>query len=537
MGLDREQRKTLRKALINAYPREPDIELMLDDELDCPLNNIEEVETYEQRVQKIIQWAEKNGKLRQLIIGASKSNPGNQHLRKCLPQLLINCFDDIDDNLLNTKSLTSLILEFNKISNLDFTIVKDVCEIAVPDISIHCGQQLEDIQNNQLEPAVRWLILLNLLLKEYQKNSQGVPYIIEFVAALQRRKELDVTNRQALSSWLKQVNQDDKYQTVSKITDTENQNIKKLQGHLLIFVRPAITSTGFLVKSFICIKTVKKDDSFELQFIELSKIVPSVNNDHESQEGIFGNLMQIEENLLKWEDETRLKLTEEAEKLFCIYYDLTIEFFLPYNYLATPVELWKVKAGLIQKPRRDPVGTKHQVVVRSVDRLDDKQLFNQLLKTWEHTQQFLERHPSPEKIQAKIEQLDCPVGYDWDALTRSLKINQQIALKLTCAMPNCIKSDGSTNLEPLFESILEGGTPIALWSRQCNLSGGNVAAQMDGLLTLETFGNLDKLLEQVQKKRIEACNAQSLGNHLAILCDEPKWLRQVNQFLCSGKFT
>ncbi|MFB2837793.1 effector-associated domain EAD1-containing protein [Floridanema evergladense] len=523
MGLNGEKRKNLREALIKAYPKEADIQLMLEDQLDWSLSNIKEAETYGLKVQNIIRWAEAQGKLRELIIGASQSNPGNQYLRDCVGCLLIDCFDDIDDNLLATESLISLIKILKEIQNQEFTLIKKCCEIVVPEISDHRSQMLKDIQNNELDPSVKLLILLNLLLKEYKKKSQGMPYIIEFVMALQRTKELQATTHQALFRWLKQVHPE--YPVSSNNAD--NQNIKKLQGHLLIFVRVPITSsTEFLVQTFLCIKTIGNDDSVvETKFIDLP-----INNEQGSQRGIFCNLSQIEENLLKWEEEIRKKLDDHAEKMGC-WYDLTIEFFLPYDYLATPVEQWKVNKAPIQRKRRDPVGKKHQVVVRSVDRLDDSELFNQLLKTWQHAAQILEKNPTPEMIQAKIEQLDCPVGCDWDALTRSLKINQQIALKLTCAMPNCTTSNGSTNLERLFESILEGGTPIVLWSRQCNLSDDNVVFQMDGLLTLETLCNLDNLLEQVKTKRIEAGDDRSLGHHLAILCDEPKWLRQVRQFL------
>jgi hypothetical protein len=395
-----------------------------------------------------------------------------------------------------------------------------------------------DIENTELEPAVKWLIVLGLLLKDYRQKADGIPYIIEFVTCLQSQAKLEPIADQALADWFEQVEKCYGYQRLTDSKKGPQKDVSKLQGRLLIVVRIPITpalaetqNTIIWVNRFICIETVQQDGSTQSQLVPPQEADLSVDSAQASQRGVSCNLKQIEESLLKWVHQAETKLGNEADKLGCPY-DLTIEFFLPYEYLTEAVDQWKVQSGPVRFGRLVPIGRKHRVVVRSLDRLEDSYLLNELDKTWQEAEKCLQKHSSEKDIQAKIEQLDCPVGCDWDELTRRLKIDQRIALKLTCAMPTCTTQGSPTDaLGQLFLSILEGGTPIALWSRRCNLSSGNVVLQMEQLLTLEMLCNSDKLLEQVKQTRIAAPNDQHLGSHLAILCDEPQRLRQLKQFL------
>nr|WP_243147556.1 hypothetical protein [Scytonema sp. UIC 10036] len=237
----------------------------------------------------------------------------------------------------------------------------------------------------------------------------------------------------------------------------------------------------------------------------------------------------------EWVLQAETELGNEAGKLGSSY-DLTIEFFLPYEYLATTVEQWKVREGSSRWQKLKEIGKKHRVVVRSLDRLEDSDLLNRLVKTWQEAEIFLQKNPSEEDIQAKIENLDCLVGCNWDNLTRRLESLQKMTLKLPCVMSGCEASSKPTHLSRLFESGLLGGTPIIFWSRRCNLSGSNVFSEMDRLLKAEMLSNLDLFLEEVMKIRKAAPDAQHLGSNLAILCDEPKRLRQIKKLLKENKF-
>ncbi len=539
MALANNQRKTLRQALMKAYLDEEELQLMLEDELDVQLNTICQSQTYNLTVQNLIKWAEQEGNLRELVIGASKANSGNPELRTCVQDLLPVFLDDIDQNLFKSELLIALIHILKLFS--DFAVVKDCCRLTIEDLSIHRPQALRDMDNPKLASEVKWLIVLGLFLKDYPKKLDGTPYIVDFLSYFQGHvKQQSIS--QSLRDWLEQVKQDYDYPIVNQTQDTPAPEIVSIQGRLLIVVHPTNTATSgkqlnpsFLVNRFICIETIQSDRSIQSQLIPPQEDELSVDSAEFSQRGGYCTLKEIEKNILTWVHQAEMKLGNEAYKLGCAY-DLTIEFFLPYEYLAQGVDRWQVPVHPLRLRRFTPVGRQHRVVVRSLDRMEDSELFNRLLKTWLKREQFLQNNPSLKEIKAAIEPLDCPVGCNWEELAGRLQVSQRIALKMTCDRANCTAREHPKNaLNELFISLLEAGTPIALWSRQCNRSSSDVASQMEQLLGVENIGNLDQLLEQVKQTRITAANEQDLGQHLAILCDEPERLRQLKQFLEKNK--
>ena len=83
LQLTADQRKGLRAALISAFPGQPDLELMVEDELGESLNRITQGQpNYELAVRDLVKWAEAGGKLRDLLEGALRSNSGNPKLQE-----------------------------------------------------------------------------------------------------------------------------------------------------------------------------------------------------------------------------------------------------------------------------------------------------------------------------------------------------------------------------------------------------------------------------------------------------------------------
>jgi|GEM_PF-1305637 len=78
-----EQRKALRAALIAAFPSQPQLELMVEDELEESLNRITQGQSnYELAVRDLVKWAESGGKVQSLLEGAVQANPGNPKLQE-----------------------------------------------------------------------------------------------------------------------------------------------------------------------------------------------------------------------------------------------------------------------------------------------------------------------------------------------------------------------------------------------------------------------------------------------------------------------
>ena len=82
--------KEFRNAILSAYPNKIDLEIMVSDELNENLDSISTGENIEQVVFKLIQWAESQSKLEQLVKAACKSNSGNQELQRISKELFPN---------------------------------------------------------------------------------------------------------------------------------------------------------------------------------------------------------------------------------------------------------------------------------------------------------------------------------------------------------------------------------------------------------------------------------------------------------------
>src|SRR5438874_2223556 len=80
MELTGGQRKQLREALQAAFPTWDALALMVDEELDIPLNYIAASGPLPEVVRSLIQWTQANGRVKELLDKACAANPGNPEL-------------------------------------------------------------------------------------------------------------------------------------------------------------------------------------------------------------------------------------------------------------------------------------------------------------------------------------------------------------------------------------------------------------------------------------------------------------------------
>jgi hypothetical protein len=526
------QLKALRETLIAAFPDEGDLEEMVLDELDERLNTIAQEKNYRATVRKFVEWAEAQGKLREVVIGASRVNPGNPELRTFISEAfetLLNAPDLLPQDLMDT-----LLLCLRQLQN--FSIVAQCCRLTVPGVQTHRSHIVEAIEEDRLGIDVRWLMVLELLFHAYPKQSGDIPTIVEFVDRLQRQSELSVESRTALAQWLSQVVARCNYRLSSHAQfqddNSHAQTVTALQGYLLITVKQKITGEGFLVHGFLIVKTIRQNDFTQSQLIPIEDLSSALSEQAQhpsqtSQKGVTCALEEIQERLLLWVRRSEEYLIDQGTQLVCGY-DLTVEFFLPYEYLAVAVDLWNVQTGLTRARRFIPVGRKHRVVVRSLDRLDAPDLLNELIRVWQWAEPLVNAQSKLKDIQERCEPLS---QLDLRNLRKLVpRLRQCFALKLTCAIP-----ERQQDREELFLSLLESGVPIALWCRQSGLVNVNINEEFDRLLASEYLCNLDRLLEQIRQKRenahVEDNPCEYLGYHLGILCDEPKRLGRLSQFI------
>ncbi len=558
-----DQFKELSKAIEAAFLSEESLRQMLRFQLDELLNKIPKSETYSGLIYNVVQWAETQGKLCDLVIGASLENPGNPELQRFIEkhlQILLEVGSNPSSIMLPSDALALLINYLQKITDFE-RIVLPACTQTLPylngeDYPEKKEELIEKLIHNELRVSVKWLILLQLFLKTDSRNSENELYVIKFVQNLQGLAVGD--SKSALNTWLSELPEElQPTQTVPKQFCNQirpsNEALKNLQAYFLITVEyPEITTqTGkFGINGYLISRVGNDNELTKFQPISLQASPNETSTQaielRQQKKGILCTLQQIEDCLPDWlfqvEKVIDSRCTEVQTKFnldFRPVYDLTVEFWLPFEHLAAAADTWKVYGGPV-RPNRPTVavGQKYRVLVRSYDRFIDPGSLNELNRTWQKLNGFLETSLETEAIGQKFEHVDC-----WERL---IAIQQQfmnqsfLGLTLTC--PLCLDQYREQR-ENLFAWMLEAGIPMALWSRCSDLP--DLQQKMHELLTADTLCQLDqlsedRLLEQIKKTRKLAKLAndeQHLGHHLAIWCDEPKRLIELKQFLETGRLS
>jgi hypothetical protein len=264
----------------------------------------------------------------------------------------------------------------------------------------------------------------------------------------------------------------------------------KLQSYLQVVVSPSYGQ--FIINGWLVLDDAVQESGKCFHPLDLE----------DGQKGTVCTLEQIPEKLDQF-------LNESLQLLRGKRYDLTIEVFLPLDYLCTEIDRWKLN---------DPdlgfeylVGTEYRIVVRSSERLSLKYLdrrWNAWCTNWERLQQGWHKPPDVSDFEHLSQLETC----NWKQF--ALRLTDKVGLKLTCGLIESQRKE-------LFTHILMAAAPIAIWVR-CDLPHLDPLAEIDELLGM---GPLMELAEKVWKKRKDADAAENseahLGSHIALLWEDP----------------
>ncbi|NJL69167.1 MAG: hypothetical protein HC894_25580 [Microcoleus sp. SM1_3_4] len=197
----------------------------------------------------------------------------------------------------------------------------------------------------------------------------------------------------------------------------------------------------------------------------------------------------------------------------CVCYDLTVELFLPVDYLCEPVDLWNIQDDFDNSVR---LGCQHRLVVRSYDRAVKPGLKNEFSRSWHSAKEFLENQPDARLLQNKIQHLE-RIECDRLMLLQE-ELKQKIGLKIICALP-----ESEREMIKFLQAMLMSGIPIAFWTRCRELPPCEVDAGIQQFLTAQLLLNPCELLEKIRKERAFAsyCGTPEnhWGSHLSVLWD------------------
>lgn len=546
MGLTDDQifdlRIDLSDALGKAFTDEESLDLMVKRSLRFPLNKIKQnAQSYEATVDKVVERAISDGKVLVLVLGALQRNPSNPHLRKFVQSNLQELLLLGGSTLISDDLLASLIQDLNRISGAEEfeKIVLPVCTQTLPDMDVSASTLREQLCNDSLSDSAKWLIILDLFLNNWGRNSDGQLYIVLFVQNLKFLTKGSVQT--ALTQWL-----NDLPESICPASQLPEQKIyserpsdealKKLQAYFLVTVEPIETSDSdkYGINGYVITRLGNEDCYTKIESISLQVPVTQEANESFKMEPYY-TLEQVNDNLPDWLLKV-YKLIEskclEIQKSYGLELppiaDLTVEFWLPFEHLSTAAESWKIYGKPIQRKLRNLIlGQEYRVVVRSYDRFSDPDALNKLNRTWQNwmkSSQSLEDIATPVPISPH---LDC--WNDWKSLQEHL--NQAcLSLSLTC--PLCTQ-DYKHQREDLFAWMLEKGIPLVLWSRSVDLTDVQKAAlkkKMQRMLTADVFNQLEHIFEMIRLSR-----TVDTEERLALWCDEPKRLIELKNFREKGR--
>ncbi len=489
--LSGDERKELLNAILDAYPDIVDLEMMVSMNLNENLNAITGGNNNTHIVFKLIEWAETKGCIKRLIEALYEDRTGNEKIKTIALA---------KHGIFPKKHWEELDLILSK---MDYNLIAQVCRLT-----------LENIANNQ-DVTGNYPDLINLgnldkikkiLLEKCTHNDKGIPTIIEFAERL--AKKVGEPTQNQLNVWVETVAEKLKIQLP---TYSNTQSSGTAQSYLLITVTPKDYHKFYIEAELMPDYQVSNSKNKGIK-IELNQ----------EEVKVECSLVEIPDLIYKVIDIT------ETQYLYKYKYTLTIELFLPMQYLGTSIDLEEIPIGFDDK--RKPIGNEYRLVVRSLDRFGKQSIkyLNNLSIRWEKFRNF-----SIDEFKMNFEHFRDANQCNWDELATNLELQERLGLKITCGLP-----ESDEEKKELFIAIIRGGVPIALWTR-CN-NFPDIEEEFDKLLTVKYLPDLSHLYESVWKLRKTAHAKQDksqnyLGYHLGILCDNPNrvpfHLRLENQQL------
>ena len=195
------QRQALKDALIASLPTVDHLEMMLDEQID-PSIDIPNADSYTVQVYKLVKNAAAGGRIIDLVIGASRTEPGNPELRSFIQNHIASLLLLKPISLPNAKYLSELVQLLLPLESFS-EVVWPACIQTLPDVELKHSRVKSDLENTALSPAYKWLILLQLLLQTHRCTTDNQLSISKFIQQLQHRSTPPLYAN--LTEWLAQL--------------------------------------------------------------------------------------------------------------------------------------------------------------------------------------------------------------------------------------------------------------------------------------------------------------------------------------------
>ena len=550
------QVKALDKALQKAIPSEEDLERVLLYQLEVKLSNIPKADTYKGLIFNLIKWAQANGNIRRLVIGASLDNPGNGSLTTFIKNNILS--------LLTLEPITDLSGEnLSELTDIlqckDFPIdsMLQAASHNLPEFEVNEELELrENLEDLEISHPLKWLMTLEYYLKTCAgSNDDGIPFIVIFIKNLQEYLT-DKRFQESLQTWLMSLPaevqpepEDEPQKSIEDRPDDELLRALKI-SFAVVAEYPRITGDAnqYSVKAYVITRLgdgttlpTKPIKPIELRIPDKSGKTPSaepseaINKAEQGQTtDLLCTLEDIETYFPDWLLQVQPIIEQQCTNVVNSYgleerptYDLIVELWLPFDELAAPVEAWKIYGKPVRRKKRNlELGQDQQVVIRSYDRLDDIDALNKLRMVWSKPV----ADATSSKTVSRSQHLDCWTKFSKLQASKQAMQMELLALSLSCQV--CANQQQSQR-EDLFAWMLQNGISTGLWSRYDSLTEKqkeSLKKRMEALLAEDISTCVDQLLINVK-------NARTLNQAvpLALWCDDPNRIDELRQYRERGR--
>jgi hypothetical protein len=513
--LDGNQSRELQRALERAFTSKADLKQLVRYHLEETLQTIAKGENVGELIFSLIEWAESTGRVEKLIIAAAHARSSNLNIQDFVENNIDNLIE-FESDVLSAQFVVELIRIIKQVS--DFAVFFEIGKTILPSIiTVARPQEIQVFEQPELSNWFKCFRLLKLLLEDYPLLEQRSS-ILTLGEHLLKEESIDSSIKQQLEKWLHKIdpNFNSQPSESEQVSSPSSQPTSgALQAYLMITVNPE-ASRGKVraLASLLCISPTGT-----------RKEIPVHLNPESNERGVLCTWKKLPQIVAQFIDRSvSVELSGSGNLLGCAYYALTIELFLPINYICEPVDRWGIKNEFGNSVY---LGSQHRLVVRSYDRVIKPGLKNTFSESWHRAKDLLGKNPELARLQKieHIKEIDCS---GWGTLREALK--EKIGIKITCPLPA-----SQSEMVKFLQAMLESGAPLAFWTRCRELPSSEVVAGIDGFLTTELLLNRCELLEEVKKERASAFDycgkpERRWARHLTVLWDDWERMPTLESF-------
>ena len=519
----------LEQALSKAYPSKASLNRMI--RVTFSKKVLQEIsgEALPDRVSSLIDVSESLSQQVELIRGAHRRNPSSNELKQfcTIHQAALladacssNSTDLSDERLQELQAILLKVLpSFQSIEKAGTSTLPSGADDNPND------REVSDFRNEELVPVLRLYALLKLLLTKFLADKDGQPRIILFARRLGESLRNTSPAKALLTEWLQQVAP----QGPSAPADNQPKVPRGvLEVSLMVTVHKPSTATP------------KKSKPYEvkgyLYFDQITSRSETIPRPRPLEEISLSSAKEQIDPTCSWQqipnriDQLLTKANEQLmgpikEALNYRRPDITVELFLPVEHLGSDIDQW---------PRSDNqlLGNQYGVIVRFYERIGNAERQFALYETWDELQDHLAQPDGMATLPQRIEApSDLSQYASWQQLTATLK--QKLGFKLCCGLPS-----SDTDKKELFEAILHGDVPVAVWTRSADIvvttdddQSLTLTQALDPFLCKKCVTHPTTLSKQLRTVRQQAQAESSsnkkgrcLGDHMAFLLDNPERL-------------